>query len=75
MEIEKKTIMLRGKAVEVAIPGHGAGDLEQLASFMEAFMLSLLALEDPRVDAILDAYDIRADNFFEPPREMDEQKT
>jgi len=62
MEIKTATVTCRGKTFEVEVPGRDAESGDYISAILEALLVALHALEDPRVDGVLAAYGILHDD-------------
>lgn len=60
MEIVTIELEIRGRSVNLDIPGEDAPPMHALVRDLQMVCISLLALEDPRVDAVLEAFGFRA---------------
>jgi len=61
MHIVPVTLTLRGHNLDLDVPGNDAPDLERMVAQVEMLVLAMVALEDPRVDAVLTAFGFKLD--------------
>ena len=59
MEIVTVRIPVRGKEIEIEVPGGDADPTSMVLAQLEMMALALLALEDPKVDAVLRGFGFR----------------